>query len=183
LESAAALMRAANQLDLLNVRRGDLLEINVNGDTIILRDQAPLFAGHIDFKNGWSFPRLIHSLNSRIFFWPGGNAGPIAHGQRHFDRYVQQRPAILRVRLRELITANPERPPLFCPYNSGSPRTVGGRKSPRGPRTFLPCEQFERNHRQVVEVTFEDLVVLPIDATEVRLEPDGAWRPLSAIES
>jgi hypothetical protein len=182
LESAAAMIHAANQLNLLSLRRRELHEIIVDGETIILRDQAPLHAGHIDFQNGWTFPQLIESLNSRVFFWPGDDGGPIAHGQRHFARYEDQGPAILRIPLADLIEANPDRPPLFCHFNSGSPRTVGGRKSPRGPRTFLPCDRFERNHRNVIEVTFEGIVALPMDKTEVRLKPGGAWQMLAAIQ-
>lgn len=182
LESAAAMIQAANQLNLLSLRRRELREIIVDGETVILRDQAPLHAGHIDFQNGWTFPQLIESLNSRVFFWPGDGGGPIAHGERHFARYEDQGPAILRIPLAALVEANPDRLPLFCHFNSGSPRTVGGRKSPRGPRTFLSCDQFERNHRDVIEVTFEDIVALPMDETEVQLEPGGTWQPLAAIQ-
>lgn len=182
LESASAMIQAANQLNLISLRRQELREIIVDGETIILRDQAPLHAGHIDFQDGWTFPQLIESLNSRVFLWPGDGNGPIAHGQRHFERYEDQEPAILRISLADLIESNPDRPPLFCHFNSGSPRTVGGRKSPRGPRTFLPCDQFERKHRDVIEVTFEEFVTLPLDETEVRLKPGGAWQPLAAIQ-
>jgi hypothetical protein len=181
LESAAALMRVANRVELLRVRRAGLMEIDVNGEAIILRDQAPLHTGHTDLQGGWDFPRFVESLNSQVFFWPGGEEEPIPHGQRHFQRYESQGPAILRVRLRDLIASNPDRAPLFCPYNSGSPRTVGGKKSPRGPSTFLPCDQFERNYQHVVEVTFHALAVLPVDVTEVRFESDGLWQPLSVI--
>lgn len=182
LESAAALMRAANRLDLLQVRRGDLVEINVNGDTVILRDHAVLHNGHIRFLGGWDLARFIESLNSRVFFWPGDDDGPIIHGQNHFGRYEDQQPAILCVPLQDVIAANPDNPPMFCPYNSGSPRTVRGEKSPRGPETFLPCDLFERRYHEVVEVTFENRAILPLTSTEVRLEPNGAWRLLSGTD-
>src|SRR5262249_44202542 len=124
LESAAALMRRADRLDLLRVRRTRLEEIALDGCAIFLRDQAPLHDGHIPFEGGWQLPQLIESLNARVFFWPGREAGPIAHGLRHFQRYASEGPAILRIRLRSLVDANPGRTPLFCRYNSGSPRTT-----------------------------------------------------------
>ncbi len=179
LESAAALMRSAGRLDLLQVRRAESATIEVGGSTVILRDQAPLHAGHILFEDGWDLARLLESLNGRVFFWPGREGGPITYGQRHFQRYAEEGPVILRIRLRDLVEANPGRTPLFCRYNSGSPRTTGGRKSPRGPRTFLPCGQFPDDHRRVVEVTFEELVGLPAEATEVWLDAEAGWRRLS----
>jgi hypothetical protein len=183
LESAAVLMRSAGRLDLLRARRKGPAPIEVDGSIITLRDQDPLHAGHILFEGGWVFAQVIESLNRRVFFWPGREAGPIAHGQRHFQRYAGERPAILRVRLRDLVAANPGWPPLLCAYNSGSPRTTAGRKSPRGPRTFLPCEEFPRARGKVVEVTFEEAVALPKEASEVRVDADAGWRPLAALET
>ncbi len=183
LESAVALLRGAGRLDLLQVRRAGPATIEVDGDAVILRDQAPLHAGHIQFEDGWDLAQLIESLNRRVFFWPGREAGPIVYGQRHFQRYAEEGPAILRVRLRALVEANPGRTPLFCRYNSGSPRTTGGRKCPRGPLTFLPCTEFPDDHRKVVEVTFEEVVALPAEATEVLLDAEAGWRRLAQFGS
>jgi len=177
LQSAAALMLRANAGGLLSARRGGHLSIELDGETILLRDQAPLHAGNIRFEAGWDLPRLIEHLNRRVFFWPGGEDGPIAYGRRHHERYAAEAPVVLRVRLRELLEANPGRVPLFCQRNSGSPRTVNGKKSPRGSDTFVTCENFPRGPRGVVEVTFEDEVVLPPD-TEFRLRTDEGWAPL-----
>jgi len=183
LESAAALMKGAKRLDLLRVRRVGPESIMVDGSKVILRDQLPLHAGHILFEGGWDIGQLIGSLNGRVFFWPGSDIGPIAHGQRRFQRNSEEAPIILRVRLRDLLAANPDRTPLFCQYNSGSPRTTRGRKSPRGPRTFLPCGQFPLGQRKVVEVTFEELVSLPARITEARLDWNAEWYPLAALGS
>jgi Family of unknown function (DUF7002) len=178
LESAAALMRRAARLDLLRVRRRGSLPIKIDGETILLRDQDPLHQGNILFEGGWGLPELIEHLNARVFFWPGGKDGPIGHGQRHYERYRDEVPAIMRVCLRSLLNANPGREPRFCRRNSGSPRTVAGKKSPRGPQTFVACDQFPGGPKSVVEVTFEEQVVLPPEA-ETRLSTETAWAPLT----
>jgi hypothetical protein len=177
LESAAELMRRAGRLDLLRFRRRQSVQIFVDGKAIMLRDQAPLHQGHIAFDDGWDIGRLIESINSRVFFWPGDSNSPIAYGRRHFGRYAEEKPVILRVGLREVVAANLPIPPMYCPYNSGSPRTVAGKKSPRGPSTFLPCDAFPRSHQGVVEVTFEGHISLPhmeaLDQAGV-----DSWAPL-----
>ena len=182
LESAATLMQRANRLDLLSVKRTGLTEIDVDGNTVILRDQSPLHAGHIRFEGGWDFAQFIESLNRQVFFWPGKASGPIAYGERHFGRYSDERPPIVRIPLSDLLAANPGRVPLFCGYNSGSPRTTGGRKSPRGPNTFLPCEQFLHNHRKAIEVCFDESVVLPMEASEIKLASATKWRGLLTVD-
>lgn len=183
LESAAALMENAGRLDLLQTRRVKPVSIEVAGNTIILRDQAPLHAGHIFFEEDWDLAQLIESLNRRVFFWPGSGEAPIAYGARHFNRYAEESTAILRIPLQALVETNADNSPLFCRYNSGSPRTTSGRKSPRGPLTFLPCDQFVDNHRKVVEVTFEGSVVLPAETTEVLLGAETGWTRLVALDS
>lgn len=182
LESASALLRDAGLDNLAQVRRKVALPLNANGRKAVLRDQAPLHAGHIDFAEGWDMACLVSSLNRRVFFWPGIDEGPNDYGQRHFRRYADENPAILRVRLRDLLTANKDRTPLFCRYNSGSPRTTQAKKSPRGPDTFLPCDKFPLSLNRVVEVTFEEAIDLPIQAMEVRRYQNAAWHPLIECE-
>lgn len=80
LGSAAALLQRAGRLDLLQVRRAGPATIEVYENTVILRDQAPLHTGHIQFEEGWDLARLIEWLNRQVFFWPGREAGPIAYG-------------------------------------------------------------------------------------------------------
>ena|SRR5712691_7943752 len=98
---------------------------------IVVRDQAPLHEGNLSLPRGYTFEDFIESLNGRIFFWPGSAAGPIPHGIRHFERYEQECPVILRVEFQSLLHANPGAEPLYCRYNSGSPRCSNGKKSPR----------------------------------------------------
>lgn len=177
LDSAAELMRRAGRLDLLRVRRRQAVQIIVEDTAIMLRDQAPLHNGHIAFEDGWDIGQLVESINSRVFFWPGDSISPIDYGVRHFGRYAKEKPVILRVGLRELVAANLAIPPLYCPYNSGSPRTVAGKKSPRGPSTFLPSDSFPRSHQRVVETTFEGQIA--VSGVDVFVQTGtGAYAPL-----
>jgi hypothetical protein len=84
---------------------------------------------------GWSWSDLLAALNSRVFFWPGDQSGPNDYGRRLFSAYDPSRQTVLRVSFCDLMEANPGAIPYFCRFNSGGPRTVGGRKSPRGPGT------------------------------------------------
>jgi hypothetical protein len=59
------------------------------------------------------------------------------------------------------MVANPNTEPLFCRFNSGAPRVVGGRRSPRGVTTFQPAGMFAGTPSDVVEVVFERSIVLP----------------------
>ncbi len=79
----------------------------------------------------YSYEDLIENLNRRIFFWPGTPAGPIGYGRRHFERYREENPVILRINVRSLLCANAKVEPKFCRYNSGSPRCSKGREPQR----------------------------------------------------
>jgi hypothetical protein len=175
---ASSLMVSAGRHDLVRRRRRQHERIMVGGNVILIRDQAPLHEGNLDLPNGYSYEDLIDSINSRIFFWPGTAAGPISYGVRHFGRYRDERPVILRVGIESLLRANPAVEPKFCRYNSGSPRCSNGRKSPRGPDTFVAAARFEGTPSSVVEVTFEGALVLPADTT-VGEDPKGPWVLLS----
>ena len=164
LESASRIATAAGSLNLPRTRRRQHVIVSLNGENIVLRDQAPLHQGNIEFADGWTYADFVESLNGRVFFWPGGALGAIAYGRRHFERYRAEEPIVVRVRTAALLHANPQCSPLFCAYNSGSPRCSFGRPSPRGPKTFLPACAFTRPASAVVEVTFVDVVTLPADA-------------------
>lgn len=179
LESAAALLRAAASEEKLRIRRSDNMPILVGAEQVVLRDQAPLHEGHIEFTGGWKLEDLVEDLNRRVFFWSGWEHKPIPHGVRHFCRYRSENPVIIRVRFNALSDHNAEQLPFFCKYNSGSPRTVQGRKSPRGPDMFLPAERCPYKSGDVVEITFLESVTLP-DDTEVSDHVVGPWMPLFA---
>lgn len=175
---AATLMKTAGRNDLLRTRRGSHERVTIGKTAIMVRDQAPLHRGNISFEEGYTFEIFVESLNRRIFFWPGTADGPISYGMRHFERYQEERPILLRVRFRSLLVANPSVEPHYCAYNSGSPRCSYGSRSPRGANTFLPADQFGGTPSKVVEVTFNDTVILPADA-QVAEHPSGPWRSLA----
>jgi hypothetical protein len=80
---------------------------------INIRDQQPLYAGNILLDGGWSFEDMIQSLNERVFFWPGTAYGPIEHGRRHYQRYADESPIIIRASTSEMYAANPDSTPFF----------------------------------------------------------------------
>jgi len=149
--------------------------------TTLLRDQSPLHQGNIALVGGYTYDDVIEQINRWIFFWPGTAEGPISYGVRHFERYREENPVILRMNIRSLLGSNPEVQPKFCRYNSGSPRCSNGAKSPRGPETFVPAGKFAETPGKVVEVTFEESIVLPADTT-IGNHPNGPWRPLLDFE-
>lgn len=175
LQSAAELLRAAKQDDWLRQKRRDTLVIAVNGDEVHLRDQQPLYAGKTRLEDGWTFEDLVLQLNERVFFWPGWPEKSISYGERHFDRYADEKPVILRVRTDELFDANHNAGPHFCKYNSGSPRTTQGRGSPRGLSTFVSCDAATYRPSSVVEVTYRRSVTLP-ERIELGKSPLGPWK-------
>lgn len=175
LESAERLLTRGGLKHLIAERRPESLKVPVDGAIIMVRDQRPLYKGNINFEDGWKFQDLIRHLNQHIFFWPGTTEKVINYGIRHFERYEQEAPVILRVSTSEIIGANPGSPLLFCPYNSGSPRCVGGKRSPRGANTFQPCHTAPYTPGKVVEVVVQGVATLP--QFEVGKFRSGKWEP------
>jgi len=174
---AAILIANSGHSDLLRMRRRNHEVITIKEDVIRLRDQAPLREGNAAFLVGYTFGDFKEDLNSRVFFWPGNYDGPIPYGIRHFERYRDERPVIIRTSVESMMKANPDTEPQFCVYNSGSPRCSKGKKSPRGPDTFTPAAAFFGVPSQVVEVTFNREISLP-DDSQVGSSPTGPWRRL-----
>ena len=174
LETAAALMERAGCLEWLRVKRSEHVEVVVNGAAVMLRDQKPLYERNVLWADGWQLGDLVEALNRRVFFWPGGISGPRDHGRRHFERYRDEGPVILRAPILDLLSCNPGMIPMFCAFNSGSPRWSGGQASPRGMDTFVGAERFPRRVSEVVELTFAGGVDLP-NMTEVSRSVDGPW--------
>ena len=156
LYSARALTRkdcSEQRLEPVRVKRGTF--------TIEIRDQRPLQRGHVELTGGWSWETFLAAINERVFFWPGNEDGPIDYGRRQIEAYRGSDQIILRVKLFALLAANPGSPPYFCKFNSGGPRTVGGRKSPRGPETFLSACRWSDIPSEVAEVSFVKKALLP----------------------
>ena len=172
--STAELVRAAKDVTWLDKRRSGIVTITVNGSLIDLRDQKPLYPGKMRLQGGWTFADLIRQLNDRIFFWPGGDDGPISSGVRHYQRYKGTAIVIMRVRTQHVLSTNRSAIPLFCKYNSGSPRPTGGKGSPRGPSTFVECHSAPYTPSKVVELTFANMIQLPRQI-ESSAGPFGPW--------
>ena len=136
LDSFANLLLASGEEEILTTRRTDATPVWLDGDKTLIRDQAPLHKGSIQFQGGWSLKDIVRELNRRVFFWSGWEHGPVKHGKKHFGRYGHEGPTVSCVRSDALRGRNVELAPHFCKYNSGSPRCYRGRGSPRGPTTF-----------------------------------------------
>jgi len=175
LRSAAQLMRLAGDLSFLRQKRHAAVSVSIGNRVIWIRDQMPLHAGNASLLDGWTFEDLIESLNKRVYFWTGGINGASDYGKRHFERYRDERPVILRVATSELFSANRNRKPHYCKFNSGSPRCSYGLRSPRGPTTFLPSTEVDYRPSDVREVTFENEVVLP-DELWIGETMTGPWK-------
>lgn len=173
-------LELAGARDWIRARRTSHLQLRSEAGSVHLRDQRPFHRGHLDLNVNWSFEDAIEDLNRRVFFWPGAERGPSECGRAHFARYSAEGPAILRVPTPSLLASNNEIEPEYCAFNSGAPRTSGGRKSPRGPMSFAAASSFGRPPSKVVEVTFRGAVSLPADTFVAGL-PTGPWEPLAFI--
>jgi hypothetical protein len=175
MDPTAVLLELAGRSDLLRTRRDEDLELVIEGTSVLIRDQSPLSPANIEFEGGWSLGDLVESVNRRVFFWPGGRSGPINYGANHFDRYAEERPVVLRIRLRSLLTTNSGLKPQFSRYNSGAARQNQGKRIPRGPKTFIDAGRFPGTPGDVKEVAFTFGLKLPSD-TEWASGLAGPWQ-------
>lgn len=120
------------------------------GSGRMLHDQKPLQAGHIDFAPGFDMADLVALINAHVFFWP--------RYERDFAKKYRDN-ALICCRLADVEESNPGNTALYCRYNSGAPRTSGGKKSPRGPNMFKPLAGVWRSRMK--EVVFRGSVQLP----------------------
>lgn len=175
--SATLTLQAASQHSVIFNRRPESIAVTVDGEEIWIRDQRPLHAGNVGLQDGWTFQDLVKALNDKVFFWPGSATGPISYGVRHFQRYESDKPALLRLSSGDVFAANVAVTPLFCRYNSGSPRWSNGIASPRGPRTFVSCGEADFSAAGVVECVIAGQVIIPA-SVEVASSFAGPWKPL-----
>lgn len=128
LESAASMFAQAGCLEQVRSRRRESYTVDINGRAIRIRDQAPLHARNVALAPGWTFDDLVELLNEQVYFWPGDGDKPNDYGRRHFHRYAGEEPApaVLRVPTAAIFSANPDTPPRFSRFNSGSPRALSG---------------------------------------------------------
>jgi hypothetical protein len=181
LDTADHLLRSAARLDLLRERRPTAISLLVEGETVVLKDQRPLIEANLSLEPPWTFGDFVEFLNQRIYFWPGDAIGPIVSGARLLAHYAEELPLVLRVRVADLLNANPGATPLFSPYNSGAPRMQRGRAVSRGPNLFRSAQAAQRRRFEVIEVAFRAPLKLPM-TTEVRGVPEE-WVPLAQYAS
>lgn len=174
---AAELIRCSGATHWLSSRRASMVSIEIDGETVVLKDQRPLRFANAALADGWTPEDFVRHLNEHVFFWPGSDHGPVKHGERLFECYASDSPAVLRAPTAEVIAANPTLTPLFCAFNSGAPRMQRGQRVPRGPDLFLPAGQFPRSAGDVVELVFRGEVRLT-ESTSLRL-PGADWQPLA----
>jgi hypothetical protein len=178
LYSTAALLTRAGEDHLAQRRRIEHLYVWVDGHRVMIRDQKPLYEGHISFDADCQLADLVGMLNQRVFFWPCSPNGNLSsYGESHWSRYESESPVLLRISLKALLEVNSTAIIDFCRYNSGAPRTTGGRKSPRGRETFVPPDSFDGPPSDVVEVTALHAVDLPHDVL-LATALDSSWTNL-----
>jgi len=176
---ARELMAQSGTRNWMRTRRRGSKELVIDGARVWLRDQDPLHAGNVHLRGGWVFEDYLEELNSRVFFWPGGDDGPIRAGRNHFDRYEDERPVVLRVSTAALFKANRSAEPHFARYNTGAPRCNRGNPSPRGPNTFVSADRFDGTPSKVIELTYRERVILPEHSLAwAKGTALGAWRRL-----
>ena len=168
--SAERLAGLACEPGVVECRRENRAKVQLPDGSVWLHDQRPLHQGPVRLEGGWGYRDLLRALNRRVFFWPGTVLGPIAYGKRHFQTYAES-DVLLRCRFEEVQRCRPQ----FSRFNSGSPRCSRGRRSPRGPRTFLTATECDFTPGRVVEVVFMNELELP-GSLEWRPGLEAAWR-------
>src|SRR5689334_19441261 len=117
LRSAAAWMLSSNIMDGMTRKRDAALVISSKNGTVYIRDQQPLHKGNVELQGGWTFEDFVKDLNGRIFFWPGDANRPIEYGVRHFARYKDENPAMIRISSSAIFSENLLNAPEFCAFN------------------------------------------------------------------
>jgi len=175
LDSPAVLLKGTTYEHRLNSRRMEDVVTHLNEFEVIIRNQIPLNPSFLEFAEGWSFADYLVELNSRVFFWPGDWDGPNGYGQRHRASRFNASSVLLRARLKEVLVGNPGAVLFLSRFNTGAPRLYFGRRSPRGPDTFIPAEDWPYAPSRVAEASFAGSVKLP-ESTEVYDLTARSWK-------
>lgn len=139
----------------------------------MIRDQRPLseIALAKCLEDGWLCKDYYYYLNDRVFFWP-----TLERLNPHFNRYEDEKPLIIRLNTRDVITLNKN--VKFSRLNSGATRPnayLGGIAPKRGKNTFVVAPSFQFPIRKVAEVTFDVKCVLP-QKVMYSSSPVGSWK-------
>ena len=180
LRTAASVIREAGALHLLALRRERDVPVHIADGAVVLKDQRPLIAANLELPSEWSVSDFVAYLNSFVYFWPGWDRGMVGAGQRLLSHYEADAPAVLRCSTADLLAANPDVEPEFCPFNSGAPRYHSGKRAFRGPNLFTAATRFPRRASAVVEMAFRGDIQLP---STTQLRSQACWAGLFDVAS
>ncbi len=157
---------------LKRAKRKSHFQLDIDGEIFSIRDQQPI--SEIALKkcltNNWECADFYECLNNRVFMWPN-----LDRLWRHYNRYVNENPVILRFETNLLLDINSNA--KYCRLNSGATRAnsyLGGRPPERGIDTFKLAGDFTYSIGSVAEVTFENECILPGRFYRSN-SPDGDW--------
>ena len=178
LRSSRSILEGTVHEYLLVERRKSSVTLNVNGETVVIRDNRPLRPASIALQGGWLLSDWLGELNSRVFLWPGEEDGPIQRGRAHFGRYASEGLVFtIRVPTHSLVEANKDRELWVSRCNSGSARHIGGKPVPRGPATFQLTASAPFRPSEVIELSYRGEARLPSDA-QWSTSLSGPWEGL-----
>lgn len=164
-----------NKIEFLQTKRNSHEVLNIQGTEIHIRDQNPIseIVLRRSLEPNCSYEEYLMILNSHVFFWPTK-----IRLERHFKRYIDEKPIILRIKTQDLFNLNKN--PKFSRLNSGATRCSshwGGNAPERGKKTFLLAYQYEKPIPSVAEVTFENECHLP-DTIYISGKPNGRFESI-----
>jgi hypothetical protein len=134
--------------------------------------------GSLELDEGMKLEEFLYELNSRVFFWPGDENGPIPTGRRHFEHYEGEGAVhLIRVPLASLLNDNPDKTLFVSFCNSGSARHQQGRPVRRGKSTFSIPTEATRPAYEVKEFTFIGEARLP-ESAQWTSSLSAQWLPL-----
>lgn len=177
---AATLFRRMDRSDLLNVRRTHDVGLRLQGQEILVRNQAPLDPDSIDVGSTETLEDYVTCLNAHVFFWPGTASGPTLDGVRMLQRTAGVTSAIIRVPSRSLLEANDRSLIDVSTCNTGASWVVEGKKSRRGLGVFQRAECFADLPSRIAEISFRGPVSLPADS-EWSIDFGRQWHSLFAV--
>lgn len=147
--------------------------IVVDGRPVDIRDQHTISEVALPkcLEDGLQIADYYQLLNYRVFLWP-----TIDRLRRHYARYADERPVLLRFRTGDLLGLNPH--VEFSRLNSGATRPnshLGGIAPRRGRTTFQRAGTSNLRIASIAEFTFPEKCRLP-NVFWTSRTPDGPWR-------
>lgn len=179
LMSAGELLRLAGRLDLLCERRAADVVLAIEGETVILRDQARLVLRSLELAEDVSVEDCVEYLNQWVFLWPGELDGPRGRAKALLEADRASDAALLRFRTRDLLVTNPDVVLHFCDRNSGAARHHSGKKAQRNLHMHRRAGLFRGSPSGVVEVAVEKAVLVP-ESAELSDPRSQRWQPIWA---